>query len=216
MLAALRFRDKTGKAIEIDFSQVEGVASFLGGEFIEMQRAGHDLPRTGNHLPGYILHGVYPTVGDDRWCAVSIQTEDNWKHLIDEVGRDAPLLAGRLDAARDSADAVDAIFADWTRNQDERALTRRLQDIGIAAGPVLYTPDLLTDPNFEARGILQESQHGALGETLIIGSHIRLDGEIPALPRPSPLLGEHTDEVLQELGLSEDEVGMLYVEEILA
>ena len=109
-----------------------------------------------------------------------------------------------------------AVMKTWSLDSSEHV--RRLASEGSRPRlPWSFRLDaLMADPNLAARGILQKSQHGALGETIIIGSHIRLDGAIPDLPRPSPLLGEHTDEVLQELGLTEDEVGMLYVEEILA
>ena len=93
------------------------------------------------------------------------------------------------------------MITDWTRRHDKHEAMRLIGAAGVPAGAVLDTGDLLGEPSFAARGIIQTMQH-ASGELRMPAFPVRFDGAPPAV-KPSPLLGEHTAEVFGDwLGMS--------------
>ena len=112
--------------------------------------------------------------------------------------------------------ALDAVIADWTRDQDAPALTERLQVAGVPAGTVQVAPDLLADPHLTVRGFYQSVEHPEVGATWQDTLPLRwTDGPVP-IRFAAPLLGEYTEYVLRELlGLSEDEYVELIVNDVV-
>jgi benzylsuccinate CoA-transferase BbsF subunit len=103
-------------------------------------------------------------------------------------------------------EALEAAISDWTAPQEAAALVERLQTFGVPSGVVQNSADLFADPQLEHRGHFRELDHVEMGTTRYNGpSHLL--SETPAVLRwAAPLLGEHTNEVLEMLGFSEDEV----------
>ena len=101
------------------------------------------------------------------------------------------------------------MVAEWTCKHDKHEAMRIIGAAGIPAGAVLDTNELLHDPSFEARGIMQTIQHPTAGSYKMPAFPVRFSGRPPTV-QPSPLLGQHTDEVLGDwLGISRDETGTL-------
>ena len=93
------------------------------------------------------------------------------------------------------------MISDWTRRHDKHEAMRRIGAAGVPAGAVLDTGDLLAEPSFEARGIIQTMQHPN-GKLRMPAFPVRFDGA-PAPVKPAPLLGEHNGQVFGEwLGMS--------------
>ena len=104
---------------------------------------------------------------------------------------------------------VDEMIAAWSRQRDKHEAMRILGAAGVPAGAVLDTMELLNDANFEQRGIVQVMQHPAAGPFKMPTWPVRLNGSTPAVA-PAPLLGEHTEEVLEKwLGMGSDAIGEL-------
>ncbi len=101
------------------------------------------------------------------------------------------------------------MVAAWTRKHDKNEAMRIIGAAGIPAGAVLDTAELMDDPSFAARGIMQTVQHPTIGPYKMTSWPVRFSGRAPAV-KPAPLLGQHSDEVLGEwLGLAGDELGSL-------
>ena len=97
------------------------------------------------------------------------------------------------------------MVAAWTRQHDKQEAMRILGAAGIPAGAVLDTGDLLAEPTFRSRGIIQTQQHPS-GELPMPTFPVRFDGKPPKIA-PAPLLGEHTKDVFADwLGMSEGDV----------
>lgn len=112
-------------------------------------------------------------------------------------------LSGRL-AARA---AVEEAVAAWTLARDAEEIARLLQEAGISAMAVLSGADLRADEHLEARGALVTLQHAEMGEERHSGDPLRMSRTPLATPRPAPLLGEHTADVLTRwLGIDAREV----------
>ena len=104
---------------------------------------------------------------------------------------------------------LDAIIEAWTRSRSKHEAMAQVGSASIPAGAVLDTMELQNEPTFEQRGIMQVMQHPKHGPFKMPAWPVRVDGKPPRV-KPSPILGEHTGEVLGRwLGLSDAEVGTL-------
>jgi crotonobetainyl-CoA:carnitine CoA-transferase CaiB-like acyl-CoA transferase len=124
-----------------------------------------------------------------------------------------PRFATREARARHEAE-IDRMITDWTQRHDKHEAMRLIGGAGVPAGAVLDTGDLLGEPSFEKRGIIQTMRHPN-GEFRMPAFPVRFDGA-PAPVKPSPLLGEHTAEVFgQWLGMSASDLRSLHDEGVV-
>jgi crotonobetainyl-CoA:carnitine CoA-transferase CaiB-like acyl-CoA transferase len=97
------------------------------------------------------------------------------------------------------------MVAAWTRERTKHEVMRIIGEAGVPCGAVMDTGDLLAEPSFATRGIIQ-TQHHPNGELRMPTFPVRFDGKPPAIA-PAPLLGEHTTQVFDDwLGMSEHDV----------
>jgi crotonobetainyl-CoA:carnitine CoA-transferase CaiB-like acyl-CoA transferase len=107
-------------------------------------------------------------------------------------------------------EALDACLTAWTRQHHAWEITERLQQAGIAAGPVMREPDLFTDPHLRARGFFQVVTHAEAGTHVYPGLMWNMSKTPAGIRRPAVRLGEHNDYVYRELlQLSDDEIEAL-------
>jgi crotonobetainyl-CoA:carnitine CoA-transferase CaiB-like acyl-CoA transferase len=205
-----------GRGGHVDLSQLEAMAACMGTAVLEAQ-LGRDLTGTtaappARH-PHRVPHGTYPTHGDDRWIAISVEDDDTWRTLVHLTA------LTELERLRDATPAersaheewIDSTLADWTKDFDGWQLADQLQHAGIAAAVVSNGADLVeSDPQLRYRHFYRALAHPIAGTILHEGPVIHLQRTPPRVQRAAPLLGEHTGEVLSELlGMSEREVTSL-------
>jgi crotonobetainyl-CoA:carnitine CoA-transferase CaiB-like acyl-CoA transferase len=210
-LAALEWRDATGRGQHVDLSQVEAVASHLGTAVLEVSASGAPRGPDGSRHRTMAPHGVFPCQGEDRWIAIAVGTDPEWRALCGALGR--PEAAGdpRFATAasrKANESACEALVAGWTGGQDRDALVARLQAAGVPAGAVQDGRDLVeVDPQLRARGFYVPLRHPRAGVFLHEGVVPRLGGTPGAIAAPAPCLGEHTSAVLRGvLGLDDAEI----------
>ena len=203
-LVGLYARDRLGGA-DIELCQVECLFQLGAASIIAEQAAGTRLPQTGSRRPDMAPCCVVPALSErEAWLAVTVDSDSAWPPVArligrDDLARDPALftLAGRK--AREFG--LEAAIAAWAANHDPREAAETLQEVGVAAAPVIPTHDLFPDPH------LQDCGYWAVQYRLYIEDHFtpqppfRYDGERPTFTRAAPLLGEHTAEVLAELGI---------------
>src|SRR5215470_2785052 len=213
VLAALEHRRRTGQGQFIEMAQTEAAAYLLGEFYLEGPTTGRSPRPAGNTVEYAVPHGVYPCAGDDRWVAIAVVGDEMWSHLCACLGwaPEAGLatLAGRL-AART---ALDTRLAAWTRGRTPEEAAAMLQAAGVSAMVVQNPDDQRADPHLAARGAIVTDVHPEIGPERQIGNPIRMSVTPLVPPRPAPLLGEHTEEVLTRLlGLGRDAVARLVEE----
>jgi benzylsuccinate CoA-transferase BbsF subunit len=209
VLAALEHRRRTGEGQLIEMSQAETAAYLIGEVYLE-----ECIPRRtaqrGNAVDYSCPHGVYPSAGEDRWCAIAVVGDDAWERFAGCLGWPPEprlaSLAGRL-AARTE---LDARIAEWTRTRTGEAAAAILQAAGVSAMPVQNGDDHRADPHLAARGGIVTVEHPEIGPERHSGNPIRLSRTPLAPARAAPCLGADTAAVLTEvLGLPRDEVARL-------
>ncbi|HEX2172275.1 MAG TPA: CoA transferase, partial [Dehalococcoidia bacterium] len=221
-LAGLERRRQTGQGVVIDMSQLEAAATFVGPALLDAAVNGTRFVASGNLLPDREAapHGAYPTAGEDRWIAIAVLEEAQWRVLAREMGRPTLATDPRFATAADriaNVEALDALVAGWTRDQVAEELAARLQAIGVPAGPIQESNELYgRDPQLAARGFFQPVEQPEIGTVPMDTMPLRWsDGPVP-IRLPAPRLGEHTEAVLREvLGLSEEELVELILSEVV-
>lgn len=215
LLAALDHRRRTGEGQYIDQAQMESALHFLAPELLDVQLSGQSARRNGNLDPAAAPHDAYPCAGDDEWCAIAVETDEQWLNLRAVLGepewaRDPALdtLAGRQ--AR--ADDIDRHLSAFTVAHEPRELMVLLQEAGVPAGAVQRSSDHLCDPQLAHRRFFRPLQHPEMGEVPYEGHQYRIEGYDNGPRLPAPCLGEHTYQVLtEELGFGAEEAAELLV-----
>ena len=214
VLAALFERNATGTGRRLQVAMQDAQLNYTRGAFIMHARTGKPPGRYGARgaFGGPPPADIYPCKpgGPNDWVYVfnSHNNPEHWRRLARIIGRpelaDDPEYLDR-DKRTAHADEVNAMVEAWTRQQTKHDAMRILGEAGIPAGAVLDTGDLLAEPTFESRGIIQTQRHPN-GELRMPTFPVRFDGKPPKIA-PAPLLGQHTGEVFGAwLGLGEGEV----------
>ena len=217
---ALLERSRTGRGQYVDLSQIEAAVYSQSELVVRFSANGEVMGRHGNRDEHAAPHAIYPCAGEDRWIAIAVHDDAEWRALCAAMGSPAWTRDARFahaDARRAAQDELDARMSEWTRAENAHALMARLQQAGVEAGAVQTTADLQSDPQLAHRGHWQEVSHVHLGTLRCERSAIRFSESRGGLSRPGPCLGEHNDAVLGGiLSLSAAEIERLVAEEVVA
>ncbi|MEZ4331884.1 MAG: CoA transferase [Myxococcota bacterium] len=219
LLAALAQRERTGRGQLVEVSGVEASLHHVPEALMDHAIAGRVRRAAGNDHPRMAPHGVYPCAGEDRWIAISVWDDAQWRALCAEM--DAPELAGDplladVDGRRRARAALDARIAAWTRGHDPIALMGRLQKRGVPAAAVHDAADHARDPHWQARGFHRPTELPGYGTFPLPTSPWLLDGVRLGVRLPPPRLGEHDGAIYAKLlGLTPEEIEALRRERYL-
>jgi formyl-CoA transferase len=210
LLAALYRRRETGKGEHIEIAMQDAMLQYIRVALSSQATQGMAAQRNGAKiLAGFAVpSGTFPCKpggpNDYVYIYTSRTNPTHWKRLLEVIGRGDLIGDPRFDTgvARLEREAeVDEMISAWTRQHDKREAMRILGEAGVPAGAVFDTMELTKDADFERRGIMQTMQHPVAGPFRMPGWPVRFSGSTPKVG-PSPLLGEHTREVLGDwLGL---------------
>jgi crotonobetainyl-CoA:carnitine CoA-transferase CaiB-like acyl-CoA transferase len=212
LAAALDHKRRTGEGSYLDVAQIETALHFLAPEVLDMQVNGYSATRLGNRSPHAAPQSCYRCAGEWRWCAIAIDTEDQWAALCEVIGRDDWISEYASHAARLAAhDEIDTAIADWTVSRDAAEVMATLQAAAVPAGVVQRSQDLLSDPQYAHRSFYHYMDHPEMGHIPYAGHQFRISGYDNGPRGPAPILGEHSFEVLTNvLGFTDEEVGSAF------
>jgi benzylsuccinate CoA-transferase BbsF subunit len=216
LAGALFQRGRTGQGQHIDLSQVEAGIVCLTESIVTYTATGEVLDRLGSRSRHAAPHAVFRCADEDgreRWIAIAVHDDDDWRRLVRVLGEPA----WATDTALATADGrlarvaeVERRLEEWTRTQPSRALAIRLQEAGVDAAPVYDFGDLHDDPQLAHRGHFREVEHAVLGRYPAETDALRFSATAPRIHAAAPLLGEHTEHVLRDLlGMPAEEFASL-------
>jgi crotonobetainyl-CoA:carnitine CoA-transferase CaiB-like acyl-CoA transferase len=198
-VAALVVRDRDGIGVHVESTMVEAALNVAAEMLVEHSRNGIELCRQGNRGPGASPQGVYRCTGDDEWVALAALNDTARSAMAALVERSE--LGPDESSWRERADEIDKLIADWAARRAVSDAVRVLRSAGVAAAPVRTPAGLLTDLHLLDRGFWERVDHPVVGSFLCTGMPFMFVGKPRRwIHRGAPLYGEHTSDVLTELG----------------
>ena len=212
-LLALIHRDQTGEGQEVAGSMIAAAVPYIGEEVIKASM-GRPNVRWGNRHPDMVPHGVYPVQGDDRWVALACPTDGDWRRLAPVIGVDPKGFAS-LAERRDAEELIEARIAAWSTTRTRSAAVAELEAAGVPVAPVLDVLEILDHPEFANRDWFPRQCHPDAGEHRYGGFPWCFEHAELVAHRPPPRLGEHTREILLELGFSRLRIDALFDDDVV-
>jgi len=216
---ALDYRRRTGKGQYLDLSQYEAGIQFISPLILDYVVNGRIANRMGNRSGSAAPHGVYPCRGEDRWCAIAVNSEEEWKgfcHLIGQPALEKDPRFATLSARKINEDELDTLIERWTTERDAEEIMAMMQDAGLRAGVVQSIQDVMDrDPQLKHRNFFVQVDHSKIGNYKAHGNpYLFLKSSCEV--RRAPLLGEHNEYVLRSvLELSDDEISELIINGVI-
>src|SRR5712671_6643975 len=225
VLAALYEKQETGKGRRLQLAMQDSVMHYIRTSFAVMSQQGDKkaAPRMGAQSTSGAPApcGIFPCkpggYNDYVYIFCSRANPEHWDRLLKIIGREEligdPRFATNEDRNKNEA-FINETIAEWTREHTKEDAMKIIGAAGVPAGAVHDTLELYNDPSFEERGIMQVMKHPD-GDWKCETWPVRFDGKPPEL-KPSPKLGQHTDEVFASwLGLSSSDIAALRQEKVL-
>jgi crotonobetainyl-CoA:carnitine CoA-transferase CaiB-like acyl-CoA transferase len=220
MVAALLRGRLSGKGASIDLAQIEGTAYTLGVTYLDAAVNGHDPQPKGNSDPLASPHGCYPCQGEDRWCAISVRNDEEWRIFCRVIERTELLNDARFVDRRARAQhspELNRIVQQWTEQRSAEEVMNQLQSAGVPAGVVQTGADLLKDPQLRHRNYFAPFSDSLIGPFEIPRSGFLFKG-VPEGPLRLPSrFGADNEDILREiLGYDKATIDQWRDEEVLA
>ena len=217
VLAALLARATSGKGQLIDVSLFEAGVSLAVWEAASYWTTGEVPERLGSAHRASAPYQAVRT--SDGYVTLGATTPPTWAALCRVLGlpqlRDDPRFASTAER-RARYRELAALLEEVTVTQPSAHWYAALEAAGVPCGVLQGYDDVLSDPHLQERGFFQELPHSAAGVVRALGSPVRLSGTPVQLKRAAPLLGEHTAEIVLDLGYSHAEVTALVEQGVLA
>ena len=207
ILMALWHREKTGKGQHIDVSLYDTAVSLVGmqGFLTEYMVFGHERPKTGNASP----YGYADTFrAKDGWIFIHLGRNSIWRRFIMVLGRDELGDDPRFDSDARRAEnrqVINEIVLPWAAGKTVDEISRLLEAQRVPCQKVNTLADVSTDPHLTAREMIVDVDYPGKGKVPIPGIVIKLSESPGEITGRISLLGEHNDEILSQLGYSEED-----------
>jgi formyl-CoA transferase len=200
-LSALHHREVTGRGQVDDSAIYEAVLNMMESLVTEYDKAGYIRERTGAILPNIAPSNVYPT-RDGSMVLIAANQDTVFQRLTQAMGR--PELAQQPEYSTHVARGahqkeVDALIGEWTRTKARAELLDLMEEFAVPAGLIYRAPEMLADPHFQAREAIVSVEHPELGELKMQNVAPKLSRTPGRVRSPSPMLGQHNDEVYRGL-----------------
>jgi len=209
-LAAYAHKQKTGEGQRVDTSLFEAAIIHTYWQSAICFATGVSPGRMGTAHP---LNAPYQTFRTkDGWVNIGAANQRNWERLLEclgapELGQD-PRFSRNSDRMANQVALVEVLSV-YLEKQTTREWLDALEGAGIPAGPVLTIKEMQADPQTIAREMVPETDHPVAGRVQSIGLPVKLSATPGGVVAPAPLFGQHTREVLVEVGYSESEIATL-------
>ncbi|MBB6123388.1 CaiB/BaiF CoA transferase family protein [Sphingobium subterraneum] len=204
-------RDRFGVGNIVDIALYEGILRMLDDMIPVYAADGFVRERMGPDTVNHVPHSHYATK-DGQWTALACTNDAMWQRLCDAMGRPDLATDARYATMPDRLahrEEVNGIVADYFGSMDRDPLLEHLRAFEVPVGPINNVADIFADEHIQERGNLVVVDVEDVGPVTMMGVLPRLSETPGVLRSAGPKLGEHTDEVLAEMGIPEDEIARL-------
>jgi crotonobetainyl-CoA:carnitine CoA-transferase CaiB-like acyl-CoA transferase len=210
ILAALRHRDATGKGQVIDMALLDTQVAMLANLAANYLVTGVPPQRAGNAHQNIVPYQVFEVA--DGHMILAVGNDGQFARFCDVAGRPElaadPRFVRNADRVRHRAVLV-PLLAELMRQRPKAHWLAALEAAKVPCGPINDLAEVFADPQVQARGMTVDMPHPLADHVRVVASPMKFSATPVRYQRPPPLLGEHTDEVLAEAGLSVDEIAVL-------
>lgn len=211
LMSLLRVKTGQGDGQVVDVSLAESVFNVMESLVPEYDMLGHVRERSGGALPGIAPSNTYPTA-DGAYVVIAGNSDPIFKRLMLTIGR-ADLAEAAEFAHNDGraarSDMLDGAISAWSSALPIDDVLKALEQAEVPAGRIYNVADIVADPHYQARGMILDAD-------LPGGAKVKMPGIVPKLSETpgsvnwqGPALGQHTDSVLGELGMSAADIAQL-------
>ncbi|WP_346828639.1 CaiB/BaiF CoA-transferase family protein [Pseudomonas abietaniphila] len=211
LMSLLRVKTGQGDGQIVDVSLVESVFNLMESLVPEYDMLGHVRERSGGALPGIAPSNTYPTA-DGAYVVIAGNSDPIFKRLMQTIGRpdlgEAPEFA-QNDGRAAQSEMLDAAISAWSSSLPINEVLQALEQAEVPAGRIYNVADIVADPHYQAREMILDAQ-------LPGGTHVKMPGIVPKLSETpgsvnwqGPALGQHTDSVLGDLGMTAADIAQL-------
>jgi crotonobetainyl-CoA:carnitine CoA-transferase CaiB-like acyl-CoA transferase len=225
LLLALEHRRCTGQGVLVESAMVDAAVNIAAEQVIEYTAYGVLLQRAGNRGPTAAPQNLYRTADIDEfghldsWVAVAVATDEQWLGLCEALGRPRwamdPAFLSRS-GRREQQDLIDEHLAPWCQHRSGDEIIESLWNAGVPVAKVMQPHRQTELPQLVHRGFFEQVDHPVNGPAPHSTLPVRLSNGLQQFHRrPAPLLGQHNQELLTELGMTITEVAALEVDGII-
>lgn len=210
VLAALQVRERTGRGQHVQTSLLEGMVGMLSFQAVRYLNGGEIPPPAGNHHPLNAPYGVFRA--RDGYVTIGATGEKRWRTLCEVLDAEEWLTDPRFATNGDrhrNREILAELISERLQAHTVDEWERILNEAGIPCGPIYRMDQAMEHPQVRHRQMVVELPHPTMGAVRLLGLPVKFS-ETPGQVRLAPpLLGEHTDEVLREIGVTADELRRL-------
>jgi len=204
LMAALFYRQQTGKGQYVDISGREAVACHVGDLIMDYTLNNRERSRAGNRSDNAAPHGCYRCKSDDAWVNIAVENEEQWQSFCQATGHPEWASDPKYDSLqkrKQNEDVLDGMVEAWTGQLERFEVMGILQKAGIPSGVVLNMRDLHVNPHLVSRGFFQVIDHGdGVGKRPIARQiPVKIDGSVGSALKRAPRFGEDDEYVFGKL-----------------
>lgn len=210
VLAAVNHRHATGEGQQVDIGMMDTHVAWLANQGMNYLATGENPPRLGNQHPNIVPYQVFPS--QDGHIVLSVGNDPTFERFCKLVGREDLLAdpnfatnAKRVENRQLVTDTLTPVMQSRTTKE----WVETLEAAKIGCGPINKLSEVFADPHIQARNCLVEMEHASGATVKVIANPVRLSATPPTYRAAPPTLGQHSDAVLAELGLTAEEIATL-------
>jgi CoA:oxalate CoA-transferase len=213
---ALYRREKTGEGQKVDVAMLDTIFSILENALPIYAVKGESLSRQGYVDPATSPYDLYPC--QDGHMVIAAANDNTFNRLCEVMGRTDLIENGKFsnnDLRCTNRAELAGIIRNWTMERGKEEIEACLTEKGVPVSSIYTIDQIAKHPQIEAREMLVEVQHPVMGPLKIQGVPIKLSGTPGGVRKTSPLLGEHTEDVLSSVGIGQEDLKHLKEEGIV-
>ena len=214
--AALLARERSGHGQRVDIGMLDTTAALLTYQAANWFTTGETPKRQGNRHATIAPYETFTTL--DGEIVIAVGNDEIWKRFcaaagLPELAKDARFTSNkdRMANYEELRPPIDRVF----RTATSAEWIERLNAAGVANGEVRDIGQMLNDPQLAARNMIETLMHPTIGATRVIGAPIKLSKDPASVRMPPPVLGQHTDAVLKEIGYDSETIAALRTKRVI-